>query len=88
MVLFNKLIDTSLRFGFWCLTPLSTIFQLVLLVEKIGVLGESHLCRQGELNKSFVENFNSFLAFYRPYQELILFFLLDDDHPYHLGMHK
>jgi hypothetical protein len=48
MVLFNKLIDTSLRFGFWCLTPLSTIFQLVLLVEKIGVLGESHLCRPRE----------------------------------------
>jgi len=37
-----------LRFGLWCLTPLSTIFHLViswrsvLLVEENGVPGENH----------------------------------------------
>jgi hypothetical protein len=29
-------------FVLWCLTPLSTIFQSVLLVEEIGIAGENY----------------------------------------------
>jgi hypothetical protein len=32
----------STQDGLWCLTPLSTIYRSVLLVEKTGVFGENH----------------------------------------------
>jgi hypothetical protein len=42
IILTGLLQENMFGLGLWCLMPLSTIFQSVLLVEEIGIPGENY----------------------------------------------